>query len=82
MALAFAERWVRTVREDCLDHVIVLSRRHLERTLSESSSTTTEVDLTAEFNSLPRPASRAISGSAVVQHDLLGGLIHEYELVA
>ena len=34
-ANAFAERWVRTVREDCLDHLLVLSRRHLERVLAE-----------------------------------------------
>ncbi len=34
-ANAFAERWVRTVREDCLDHLHVLSRRHLEVILEE-----------------------------------------------
>jgi transposase InsO family protein len=34
-ANAFAERWVRTVREDCLDHLLVLSRRHLEAILDE-----------------------------------------------
>ena len=34
-ANAFAERWVRTVREDCLDHLLVVSRRHLERVLAE-----------------------------------------------
>ena len=34
-ANAFAERWGRTVREDCLDHVLVLSRRHLEIVLGE-----------------------------------------------
>jgi transposase InsO family protein len=34
-ANAFAERWVRTAREDCLDHLLVVSRRHLERVLHE-----------------------------------------------
>ena len=34
-ANAFAERWVRTVREDCLDHLLVVSGRHLERVLAE-----------------------------------------------
>ena len=29
-ANAFAERWVRTVRQDCLDHLLVVSRRQLE----------------------------------------------------
>ena len=34
-ANAFAERWVRTVREDCLDHLLVVSGHHLERVLAE-----------------------------------------------
>src|SRR5206468_7571997 len=32
-ANAFAERWVRTVRAECLDWVLVQGRRHLERVL-------------------------------------------------
>jgi transposase InsO family protein len=32
-ANAFAERWVRTVRQECLDHVLALSRRQLESVL-------------------------------------------------
>jgi putative transposase len=32
-ANAFAERWVRTAREECLDHLLILGRRHLERVL-------------------------------------------------
>jgi hypothetical protein len=34
-ANAFAERWVRTVRHECLDWILVLGRRHLERVLCE-----------------------------------------------
>ena len=34
-ANAFAERWVRTVRQDCLDHLLVVSGHHLERVLAE-----------------------------------------------
>ncbi len=34
-ANAYAERWVRTVREECLDKVIMLNERHLHRTLRE-----------------------------------------------
>jgi hypothetical protein len=30
---AFAERWVRTVRVDCLDRILILGRRHLEHVL-------------------------------------------------
>jgi len=33
-ANAFAERWVRTVRGECLDWMLILGRRHLEHVLS------------------------------------------------
>ena len=32
-ANAFAERWVRTVREECLDKIIVLNQEHLRQVL-------------------------------------------------
>jgi len=32
-ANAFAERWVRTVRAECLDWVLILGRNHLDRVL-------------------------------------------------
>jgi putative transposase len=34
-ANAIAERWVRSVREECLDHLIILNERHLRRVLQE-----------------------------------------------
>jgi len=34
-ANAFAERWVRTVREECLDQVLVFGRSHLQSVLRE-----------------------------------------------
>jgi len=32
-ANAFAERWVGSVRRECLDHVLIFGQRHLERVL-------------------------------------------------
>src|SRR4028119_1766860 len=34
-ANAFAERWIRSVREECLDHVLILNDGHLQRVLKE-----------------------------------------------
>jgi len=34
-ANAIAEQWVRSVREECLDKVIILNARHLHRVLTE-----------------------------------------------
>ena len=36
-ANAFTERWVRTVREECLDHILIINATHLRRVLIEFS---------------------------------------------
>ena len=85
-ANAFAERWVRTVREDCLDHLLVVSGHHLERVLTES---VTHYNRGRPHRSLdltpPRlNVSLGLTGSpgTIRRRDLLGGVIHEYELAA
>ena len=34
-AYAIAERWVRSVRTECLDHVFIFNERHLQKVLAE-----------------------------------------------
>src|SRR5262249_10200556 len=34
-ANAIAERWVRSVRTECLDHVFIFNERHLQKVLAE-----------------------------------------------
>ena len=34
-ANSYAERWVRTVREECLDHLLILNEAHLRRVMGE-----------------------------------------------
>ena len=36
-ANAYAERWVRTVREECLNHLLILNEKHLRRVLQSFS---------------------------------------------
>jgi len=82
-ANAFAERWVRTAREDCLDHLLVISGRHLERALAEYVAHFNQgrphrsLDLTP-----PRQRPTTQPEGVVRRRDLLGGLIHEYDLAA
>lgn len=82
-ANAFAERWVRTVREDCLDWLLILGERHLERVLRTYTRHYNEarphrsLGLRAPL-ARDHPGSGGHVGGAVVRRDDLGGLIHEY----
>jgi putative transposase len=86
-ANSFAERWVRTVRRECLYWTLVLGRRHLERVLREyvahynAKRPHRGIELRAP-DSLPNPPAPVPSMLRARRHDVLGGLIHEYELVA
>jgi transposase InsO family protein len=86
-ANAFAERWVRTVRTECLDWMLVLGRRHLERVLRtyvahyNKARPHRGLDLKTP-ESRPDSLPRSAPDRRVRRHDLLGGLIHEYELAA
>jgi transposase InsO family protein len=87
-ANAYAERWVRTVRAECLDWLLIVGRGHLERILR----------VYVEHYNAHRP-HRALrlepplcqSGLTAVgedqparvqRRDLLGGLVHEYRRAA
>lgn len=98
-ANAHAERFVRTVRSECLDHLLIVSARHLERVLRSyvrhynghrpHQGISQEIPRPRRSTPpMPRPSldethrrhPRHLQG--VRRHDRLGGLIHEYELVA
>jgi len=80
-ANAVAERWVRSVGNACLDHLLVLGRRHLEWVLR---------GYLAHFNAerphrspalVPpagSPRSRGSPSAEIRRRDVLGGLIHKY----
>lgn len=87
-ANAHAERFVRTLREECLDWLLILGRRHLERVLREYvEHDNHERPHRALELRAPQPSPRVIPlrprcQTAVSRRDRLGGLIHEYARAA
>jgi putative transposase len=89
-ANAHVERWVGTVRRECLDRLLILSRRQLERVLRVYVRHDNEhrphraIDLRAP-EQLTTPEARGDPDPLAIaarRRDLLGGLIHEYEAIA
>jgi putative transposase len=88
-ANAYAERWVRTVRSECLDWTLIWSERQLHHVLNEylrhynAARPHRSLDLQP-----PSPTRRlTLVESSTVEHqvqrvDVLGGLIHEYRRAA
>ena len=85
-ANAYAERWVGTLRRECLDRILIVNRRHLEQVLHL---------YTAHYNrhrphrslSLQPPdqqpaAAVPLPARRINKHELLGGLINEYKAAA
>jgi len=92
-ANAHAERFVRTVRAECLDHLLIVNARHLERVLRtyvHYNGHRPHQGLSQEVPAPSLPASVHPSPSRASRHhrrevrrrDRLGGLIREYELAA
>jgi putative transposase len=85
-ANAYAERWVRTVRADCLDHLLIFGRRHLERVLRvyvrhyNGHRPHRALGLKPPDRSVE--ARTALPPLDVRRQDVLGGLIHEYRIAA
>jgi putative transposase len=79
-ANAYAERWVRSVRAECLDQLLVVNEAHLRHIL---------VGYVAHYNrarphqglgqQTPIPFARSAGCGLVRRRDVLGGIIHEYD---
>jgi len=79
---AICERFLGSLRRECLDHVLVLDARHLQRVVAEY----------VRYHNAPRPhqgirhqtpvpADRPAEGN-IVALPVLGGLQHEYRRAA
>jgi putative transposase len=95
-ANAYAERFVRTVRSECLDHLLVVNARHLERILQSYARHYNghrphqglSQEIPVPRSQPPLLATKPVRHRAhqqprhVRRRDRLGGLIHEYEVAA
>jgi transposase InsO family protein len=86
-ANAIAERFVGTVRRECLDWLLILNRRHLEHVLHDyvdhynSHKPHRSLDLVPPAE-IDRQRPVASCSRDVQCRDRLGGLIHEYSYAA
>jgi transposase InsO family protein len=88
-ANAYAERWVGSVRRECLDRLLILSRRQLEHVLRvyarhynrHRPHRSLALRPPEQTDRSPTPL-RAPPCPQLNRRDLLGGLIHEYEYAA
>jgi transposase InsO family protein len=89
-ANAHIERWVGSVRRECLDRLLIFNRRQLERILrvyvGHYNQQRPHRALALQPPDQPTvPSTRGElpgSAAAIRRRDLLGGLIHEYQAVA
>jgi transposase InsO family protein len=84
-ANAYAERFVRTVRAECLDWLLILGRRHLEHVLRIHTAHYNRERPHRGLALLSPDSTRADpqqSGGEIKRRDRLGGLIHEYHRAA
>ena len=88
-ANAYAERWVGTVRSECLDWTLIWTDRQLRRVLTEylrhynTLRPHRSLDLQPPRSGSPlRLVEPATAGSSLERVDVFGGLIHEYRCAA
>jgi transposase InsO family protein len=87
-ANAYAERWVRTVRTECLDWILIRHRGHLQRVLTtyvdhyNAARPHRGIDLNTPITAAQPPPVSIDQLRRIKRADVLGGLIHEYRHAA
>jgi transposase InsO family protein len=87
-ANAYAERWIRTVRAECLDWLLIVGRGHLEQILRVyvEHYNAHRPHRALELDPPDPTASPTLLNdnhrTQVQRRDLLGGLLHEYRRAA
>ena len=87
-ANAFSERWVRTVRAECTDRMLIMGERHLQAVLAEyvthynGHGRTVDGTCSHPITTTPAPPVTGLARARIRRRNVLGGLIHEYEQAA
>ena len=91
-ARAHAERWVGSLRRECLDRLLILGRRQLESVVRiyakhynehrPHRSLDQQPPLPKAADDREQPISEPLRLNRLRRRDRLGGLLHEYELAA
>jgi len=80
---ANALRWVRSVRQECLDHLLIVNEWHLRRVLrdyvSHYNAERSHQSL-AQQSPVPYPINP--SSGPIHRRNVVGGIIHEYHRIA
>jgi transposase InsO family protein len=80
---AFAERWVRSVKDECLSKLILFGEEPLRRALREfTTHYHEERNHQGKNNLLLFPSALAAKPASVRRRDRLGGLLRFYGRVA
>ncbi|MCB8978735.1 MAG: transposase [Ardenticatenaceae bacterium] len=78
-ANAYAERWVRTVREECLDHILIINETHLQRVLTEYIGYYERARPHQGLNQqIPVPRQSLAASGPIQKRQVLGGIINDY----
>ena len=85
-ANAYAERWVGTLRRECLDRILIINRRHLEQVLRAYTAHYNRHRPHRSLSLQPPDQPPAVLARAPAIHihkrEVLGGLINEYKAAA
>ena len=78
-ANAVAERWVGSVRRECLDHLLILGEAHLRRVLAAYIAHYNHVRPHQGLEQRPPvPGVESVGRGPIRRRDALGGLLREY----
>jgi transposase InsO family protein len=82
VANAYAERFVRTIRSECLDWLLILNQHQLERILRAYLDHYNRERPHRALDLRPPTTSPRLAIGPILRRDQLGGLIHEYHRAA